>query len=84
MKTNFEELVRLERAKQEQKWDEQNHKPSIWLAILIEEVGEISSGIIATEWKPEMQKRKDIGHEIVQVAAVCKAMYESMERNNQL
>ena len=80
----FNEFVHVERNKQDHKWGEQNHSPAIWLAILMEEVGEVSGEVIAGEWKPELQKRKNLGHEIVQVAAVCKAMYESLERNGWL
>lgn len=81
---SFEHLVNKERKRQDAKWGEQNHNPATWLAILMEEIGEVSSEVIATEWKPELQKRKSLGHEIVQVAAVAKAMYESLERNGWL
>lgn len=80
----FDKLVNDERQRQEEKWGEQNHHPAIWLAILMEEVGEMSSEIIANEWKPELQRRKDMGHEIVQVAAVAKAMWECGTRNKWL
>jgi len=78
---NFDELVQEERDKQDIKWGAQNHKPSLWLAILTEEVGEASSEIIALEFSPIMQTRHNLGYEIVQIAAVAKAMYESLERN---
>ena len=83
-KEAFEYLVARERQRQDQKWGEQNHEAAFWLAIMVEEVGEVASEVIAGGWKPELQRRRDLGHELVQVAAVCKAMYESLERNGQL
>ncbi len=78
---NFESLVRDERQRQDAKWGEQQHSPAIWLAILVEEVGEMAAPIIRFDgWKPELQKGTDLGKEIVHVAAVAKAMYESLER----
>ena len=35
------EAIRQERTNQDLKWGEQNHPPLKWLAILIEEVGEV-------------------------------------------
>jgi NTP pyrophosphatase (non-canonical NTP hydrolase) len=32
--------VAAERARQDAKWGEQNHHPAIWMAILLEEIGE--------------------------------------------
>jgi len=74
----FEELVNLERDKQDQKWGEQNHFPLRWLGILMEEVGETATECINNN------PSHNLGHEIVQVAAVAKAMYESLERNGWL
>jgi len=79
---DFDKLVAEERQRQEDKWGEQNHSPALWLAILMEEVGEVSSEIIANEWKPKLQRKRDVGKEIVQVAAVAKAMWESGVRNS--
>jgi len=80
----FEELVRDERISQDTKWGEQNHHPAIWLAILMEEVGEVSSPIIGQEWRPDLQTVHELEHELVQVAAVAKVMWESGKRNGWL
>ena len=42
----YNDLVALERLNQDKKWGEQNHNPSEWLAILVEEVGELSTAIL--------------------------------------
>ena len=78
----FDTLVNDERERQEDKWGEQNHNPTLWLAILLEEVGEFASELIANEWKPELQRRADAGNELIQIAAVAKAIWESGVRNN--
>lgn len=77
---DFEVLVRQERTRQDNKWGEQNHNPAIWLAILVEEVGELSAPIIGSEWKPELQRDSEMECELIQVAAVAKAMWESGKR----
>lgn len=78
---SFDTLVSDERKRQEAKWGEQNHNPTLWLAILLEEIGELASELIANEWKPELQRRADTGNELVQIAAVAKAIWESGVRN---
>lgn len=70
----FEELVNQERKAQDAKWGEQNHQPPFWYVILGEEVGEIAEAIL--EWG-----KKDLETEIIQAAAVLKAMWESGKRD---
>lgn len=71
-------LVRNERDRQDQKWgtidkfDDRN--PDRWLAILMEEVGEVAEAILE-------KRNKDAITEAVQVAAVAVAMVESLTRN---
>ena len=81
---DFNALVDLERGKQDQKWGVQNHSPLGWLGILMEEVGEVSTEAMVIEGITPPKHIAQIGHEIVQVAAVCKVMYESLERNGWL
>ena len=80
----FEELVQQERGEQDNKWGIQNHKPSAWLAILMEEIGEMSSAIIKQYWKPTMQRDTNMEHELIQCATVLKAMWECGKRNGWL
>ncbi len=68
------EWISNERAKQDVKWGEQNHNNEKWLAILSEEVGEVAKEILES---PD----GNIGSgELVQVAAVCVAWLECLER----
>lgn len=83
----FEELVEIERCKQDTKWGEQNHPVELWLAILMEEVGELSRCVNEYHSQskyPSYYKGVDLNefeNEIIQIAAVCKAMWECGQRN---
>lgn len=68
------EQIDAERQRQESLWGEQNHNERTWLAILLEEVGEVARAI---------NEYDEIGYEteLLQVAAVCVAMLESLRRN---
>jgi NTP pyrophosphatase (non-canonical NTP hydrolase) len=71
--------VGVERDRQNAKWGEQNHKPDLWLTILMEEVGEAAKAYLDSTYKGEsLDRYRD---ELVQVAAVAVAMLESYERN---
>lgn len=63
-----------ERARQDEKWGEQDHDNLYWLAILSEEVGELAEALLCdyTRVRPEL----------VQVAAVALAWLECMERHS--
>lgn len=56
-----------ERARQDAKWGVTRHSDSDWLAILMEEVGELSKEIV------EGNTHKDKLNELIQIAAVCVA-----------
>jgi len=77
----FEELVRQERVVQEAKWGEQNHDSFVWMPILMEEVGEVAEAILYNGFGGKKHPDKDIEHELTQVAAVCKAIWECGKRN---
>jgi hypothetical protein len=67
--------VLLERMKQNDKWGEQNHSYSDWLAILSEEEGETSKEYL--EWKFGGRSNKpEFLDELTQVAGVALAMLE--------
>ena len=83
------ELVRKERARQDELWGESNHKPIEWVAILTEEVGEVSKEALELHFqngyadlKNKYAKRKILNYkeELVQVASVAIAMVECLER----
>lgn len=65
------EEVGQEREAQDLKWGEQNHRDSVWLAILTEEVGECAKAIL---------EGKGLTRELIQVAAVAVAWVESRGR----
>lgn len=77
-----------ERARQDLKWGEQNHGNQTWLSILIEEVGELSTGILQENFSDSKDYAEDtrgphgVRAEAVQVAAVAVAMIESIDRRN--
>ena len=78
---DFSELVSNERVRQEIKWGEQNHCQELCYAILGEEYGEVGTAILVSIFGTAKADDKDIGKELVHVAAVAKAMYESGVRN---
>jgi len=85
-KDTFDNLVQTERLRQDYKWVEQNHDPFIWLAILGEEYGELQKAVLEKhfcELYPISQSEK-VEVELIHVAAVAKAMYESGKRNGWL
>lgn len=73
------EQVARERERQDAKWGEQNHEPSIYLMILGEEVGEANKA--ALEARFGNGSLKDYREELIQIAAVAVAMVESYDRN---
>lgn len=91
------EAIKTERQKQDDKFGIQNHNPMEWVAILSEELGEVSkealeyyftingkmnNGLNSNE-KIEFQnnKLKLYRKELIQLAAVAVNMIESLDRN---
>ncbi|KKL88784.1 hypothetical protein LCGC14_1921240 [marine sediment metagenome] len=70
----FDEIAE-ERKRQDAEWDEQNHHPHKWTDILMEEVGEVSKALL----EGSLLTCRD---ELIQVAAVCVAMIESLDRGS--
>lgn len=74
-----------ERIRQHEQWGEQNHNPSLWLAILTEEVGEVAQAVCKAWVPPYTNEQRDwlfrYRDELVQVAAVAIAAIESFDRN---
>jgi len=68
-----------ERRRQTSIWGVQNHDPSKWLAILVEEVGEVAQEIndMDTLYHGSEERYRT---ELIQVAAVAVAAIESIER----
>jgi len=71
--------VMAERFKQDKKWGEQNHDPVTFLAILVEEVGELAEA--ALHLKFGGPKAANVREEAVQTAAVAIAILECLDRD---
>ncbi len=84
----FDKLVEDERQRQEEKWGEQNHSFDKWMVILLEEIGEMSRASLEQYKNPNKAQAESnrfyLGHELIQVAAVVKVMWECGDRNNWL
>lgn len=63
--------VLYERERQHEQWGIQTHRNHVWLAILMEEVGEAAKGCL------EMSGLRD---ELIHVAAVAVAAIEDLDR----
>lgn len=77
-----------ERQRQDAKWGQQNHYPTVWLGILGEEFGELCQAVNETWFDNGPEERKKGGYEnmraeAVQVAAVAIAFIESLDRGHQ-
>jgi len=74
--------VKHERKRQDAKWGEQNHKPSTWLMILGEEVGEANKAALEAMINGKFQEDLIVKYrdELVQVAAVAVAAVEAFDR----
>lgn len=66
-----------ERARQDEKWGEQNHHPIGWIAIAAEELGEAAKEALE-------QHYQSYRIELIQVAAVAVAAIESLDRGKWL
>ena len=72
-----------ERDRQDAKWGEQNHDPFAYLAILSEEVGELSQAALHLRFPTPLKDGPHLRHlrdEAVQVAAVALAIVECIDR----
>lgn len=75
------ECVLAERKKQDEKWGEQNHSPSIWMSFLNKEIGDVADALIEYRRKGLSENLWRYRTELVQVAAVAVAMIECFDRN---
>lgn len=79
--------VMEERGRQDAKWGEQNHEPTVWLGILGEEFGELCQAVNETWFDNGPEERKKGGYEnmraeAVQVAAVAVSLIECLDRRH--
>lgn len=79
--------VLKERKRQDDKWGEQNHDPTVWMCILGEEYGELCQAVNETWFDNGPEKRQIGGYEnmraeAVQVAAVAVQLIECLDRRH--
>lgn len=72
------EEVLIERRRQENKWGQQDHDPSRWMIILMEEVGEASVHILESYSATTVSGKYRA--EMIQVIAVALAAVECFDR----
>ena len=77
MKKIFEEIA-AERARQDAKWNEQNHDNATWALIAGEELGEVQQAILHDEWGGD--HAGTLREELVQLGAVVVAWLECLDR----
>lgn len=73
----FFEKVQEERNKQDNKWGKQRHDFRIWSTILTEECGEVAKASLDLYF--ESGTFDDLEEELIQVAAVSKAIWEHIQ-----
>ncbi len=78
------EQIKTERQRQIDKWGVQRHSPIEWCAILGEEVGEVNKEALEHHFVKFYGNNTlhNYRKELIQVAAVCVAMIESLEAND--
>lgn len=72
------EEVAKERERQDYRWGVQSHGPQTWLAILVEEVGEVAK-TIAEGWGGGDWDTNEYRKELIQTAAVALAAVEALD-----
>lgn len=73
------DCIREERINQNAKWGIQRHEMGKWLAILVEEVGEVAQAMQNGMTSEKETDAHDLYKEIIQVAAVAAAMAEQLK-----
>lgn len=88
MRDDVDMDIARERVRQDEKWGEQNHDPFVYLTVLGEEYGEACKAALeAHKWIDghrssfwDAEKMKHLREELIQVAAVAKAIVECIDR----
>lgn len=75
------EQVFEERARQNDKWGRQNHENGRWLAILVEEVGEVAQAMQQGSAASKETDADNLYEELIHVAAVASAFAEQVLRD---
>lgn len=73
----FHQLIQQERDRQDKKWGIQRHDWCKWSTILTEECGEVAKACLDIVF--DDKSSDNLEEELIQVAAVCKAIYEHIQ-----
>lgn len=73
--------VHQERLAQIRAWGVQDHEPHVWLAILMEELGEVALEVNESRQNNTLLDIAKYRKELVQVAAVAQAAIEAIDHN---
>jgi len=79
---NFYTLIDKERDRQDSKWGIQRHDWNTWSTILTEECGEVAKACLDITF--DDKDFINLKEELVQVSAVCKAIYEHIIDHEQV
>lgn len=75
--------VLKERERQNEKWGHQRHHHAYWLAILVEEVGEVAQAIQQGSKASKDTDADDLYKELIHVAAVASAFAEQVKEERE-
>lgn len=75
--------IHAERNRQNFKWGKQHHEYPKWLAILVEEVGEVAEAMQAGSVAHKQSDSDNLYKELIQVAAVATAIAEQVINDDQ-
>ncbi|WP_240465278.1 MazG-like family protein [Neobacillus thermocopriae] len=91
MHEEYEELmneinkeVYLERIRQNEKWGIQRHTYGAWLAILVEEVGEVAQAMQKNWGWGKPTDAQNLYKELIHVAAVASAIAEQVREESEI
>jgi hypothetical protein len=72
--------IAAERARQRDKWGQQDHDPAHWLAILTSELGELGQALVELQLRDNAKWEPYWRSGLIQLAAVAIAATESADR----
>lgn len=81
LREHFLKEIERERERQEKKFPNRHHSLTMWLAILMEEVGELAEAIL--HYTSGEGDREYISEEATQVSAVALALNEQLAQDEQ-
>ena len=77
MKKKIFEEIELERNRQDDRWGVGAKVPYVWTSILAKKLGDVNAEVLKD---PDLEMLKDYKKELTQLAAVCVAALEDIEK----